>query len=197
MRPAGVRSTLQPRPYRGRTSRKTSSGNLLQKDFRPAKSRERLRVPRSRSAVLGRAYRLGVKVGHDHGRVGGVQVGLTMEESAIAREALAGIVKPREPIRPGPVTEAEAQLFLGSAAPVALVPIPTVGPGRPPIPLKQTGRSVYELTHSCCRWIDGEPSDPRPYKCTGGPSQLVMVRAHTSAPTLSIRPMRLQTRELA
>ena len=160
---------------------------LAAEGFSAREISRKLSVPRSRNAILGRARRMGVKIG------------MTMTElAALAREAREGIVKPREPIRPGPVTEAEAQLFLGSAAPAAPAPIPTSGPGRPPIPPKPDGRSVYELTMSCCRWIDGEVSDPRPFKCTGvvepGTS---WCPAHHKRAYAVYRPMRLQTRELA
>jgi hypothetical protein len=174
---------------------------------------QRLSVPRSRSAVLGRAYRLRVKIGltmeelaaiAHRGRASRLlgKVGLTMKErvqlARELRELRENNGKPRLPIRPGPVTEAEAQLFLrGSAAPAALVPIPT-GPGRPPIQPKPEGRSVYELTMSCCRWIDGEVSDPRPYKCTGvAEPNSSWCAAHFKRAYAVYRPMRLQTRELA
>jgi len=147
----------------------------------------KLSVPRSRNAILGRARRMGIKVG------------LTMEEmAALAREARE-TGKPRVAILPGPVTEAEAQLFsVTTIAPVAPAPSPPLKPGRPPIPLKPVGRSVYELTHSCCRWIDGQPSDPQPYKCDGvaevGSSWCPkhFKRAYHKQP-----PMRLRVREMA
>ena len=184
---------------------------LAAEGFSAKEISQRLSVPRSRSAVLGRAYRLRVKIGLTMEELATIahrgrayrllgKAGLTMEERArLARELREGNLKPREPIRPGPVTEAEAQLFLGvSAAPAALVPIPTVGPGRPPIQPKPDGRSVYELTHSNCRWIDGEVSDPRPYKCTGvvEPNSS-WCAAHYKRAYAVYRPMRLQTRELA
>jgi hypothetical protein len=164
----------------------------------------RLSIPRSRNAVLGRARRMGVKVGLTMEEMASlrlrVKLGLTMEELAALARELRENGKPREPIRPGPVTEAEAQLFsVTTPAPVALAHAPTLKPGRPSIQPKPVGRSVYELTQSCCRWIDGEPSDPRPYKCTGVAEAdkswcpKHFKRAYAKNPP----PMRLRVRELA
>jgi hypothetical protein len=148
----------------------------------------RLSIPRSRNAVLGRARRMGVKVG------------MTMEEmAALAREAREGIARPRLPLSHEEPTEAEARLFWITTAPVAPVASPQLKPGRPSIQPTPEGRSVYELTHSCCRWIEGEPSDPRPYKCTSVVTEVGtswcpvhFKRAYAKQP-----PMRLRVRELA
>ena len=160
---------------------------LAREGFSAREITRKLSVPRSRNAILGRARRMGIKVG------------LTMEEmAALAREARENNSRPRPAIRHEEPTEAEAQLFWISTAPVAPVASPQLRPGRPSIPPKPEGRSVYELTQSCCRWIEGEVSDPRPYKCTGvaevGKSWCPkhFKRAYAKQP-----PMRLRVRELA
>jgi hypothetical protein len=177
---------------------------LAESGFSAREISRKLSVPRSRNAILGRARRMGVKVGMTMEEMAALRVrvklGLTMEELAALAREMRETGKPREPIRPGPVTEAEAQLFsVTMPAPVALAQAPTPRPGRPSIPLRPVGRSVYELTQSCCRWIEGEPSDPRPFKCEGvaevGTSWCPkhFKRAYAKNPP----PMRLRVRELA